>query len=222
MSDRLQTIIITVVLFASGLLVGVWTQRTRPFPPPPIPLMGEFAGPRVLGEFPHHHFHHFGREGAGRMSPDDMRRELAALDPQIKAFQANLANIESDFRRQFNAILTPAQKSKFEEMIARHERHFSDGPMPGCAGELGTPLVPIVIYRPLLDRMTDMLALTPGQHDQLETLLVERRTRFLKFVDDNPPPSFHLRDMMSRGAAPSSVASGAGASPTPADSPAAD
>lgn len=218
MSDRLQTIIITVVLFASGLLAGVWTQRTRPFPPPPIPLMGEFAGPRMLGEFPHHHFHHFGREGAERVSPDDMRRELAALDPQIKAFQANLANIESDFRRQFAAILTPAQKTKLDEMIARHERHFSKGLMPGCAGELGTPLVPIVIYRPLLDRMTERLALTSQQHDQLETLLVERRTRFLKFIDDNPPPSFHLRDMMSRGAAPSS----AGASPAPADSPAAD
>lgn len=205
MSDRLQTIVITVVLFVSGLLIGVWTQRSRPFPPPPIPLMGEFQGPRVLGEYPHHHFHHWGREeffGAGRMSPDEMRSRLAAMEPRIKAFQANLANIESAFRKGFDAILTPAQKTKLGEISANRHRRSDDGPMPGCAGELGTPLIPIVIYRPLLDRMTEMLTLTSAQHDQLETLLVERRTQFLKFVDDNPPPSFRLSDMMKRSVAP--------------------
>ncbi|HVA77660.1 MAG TPA: hypothetical protein VNF27_07175 [Candidatus Binataceae bacterium] len=220
MKDRLQTIIITVLLFVSGLLVGVWTQRSRPFPPPPIALMGEFQGPRVLGEFPHHHFHHFGTEGffgGKHLSPDEMRRRLAALEPHIKAFQANLANIESDFRRQFDAILTPVQKSKLDEITARHDRRFGDGPMPGCAGELGTPLIPIVIYRPLLDRMTEMLTLTPAQHDQLETLLAERRARFLKFVDDNPPPSFHLRDMMNHTPAPSAAATGAAAAPAATD-----
>jgi hypothetical protein len=208
MNDRLQTIVITVLLFVSGLLAGVWTQRTRPFPPPPIPLMGEFQGPRVLGEFPHHHHYHFGPGrlfGGEHLSPDEMRRRLAALEPRIKAFQANLADIESDFRRQFDAILTPAQKTTLDEITARHERHFGDGPLPGCAGELGTPLIPIVIYRPLLDRMTEKLALSPAQHDQLETLLVQRRTRFLKFVDDNPPPSFHLREMMNRNPAPSAA-----------------
>jgi len=205
MNDRLQTIVITVVLFVSGLLVGVWTQRTRPFPPPPIPLMGEFAGPRVLGESRHHHFHHFWHEGyfgRGDLGPEEMRRKLAALEPQIQAFKSNIAGIEGDFRKGFAAILTPAQKSKLDDLEARRQRHFGASPMPGCAGELGTPLIPIVIYRPLLDRMTGMLALTPAQHDQLETLLAERRTRFLKFVDDNPPPSFHLRDMMRRGPAP--------------------
>ncbi|MGC1337400.1 MAG: hypothetical protein WA836_04685, partial [Candidatus Binataceae bacterium] len=176
MSDRLQTIIITVLLFVSGLLIGVWTQRSRPFPPPPIPLMGEFEGPRVLGEYPHHHSHRFEREeffGKGRMSPEEMRARLAELQPRIKAFQANLANIESDFRKGFDAILTPAQKTKLDQITAERHHRFDDGPMPGCAGELGTPLIPIVIYRPLLDRMTEMLTLTSAQHDQLETLLVE-------------------------------------------------
>lgn len=209
MSDRLQTIVITVLLFVSGLLVGVWTQRSRPFPPPPFPLMGEFQGPRVLGEFGHHHSHRFEREffGKGRMSPEEMRDKIAELQPHIKAFQANLANIEGNFRKGFDAILTPAQKSKLDQITARRDRHFGDGPMPGCAGELGTPLIPIVIYRPLLDRMTEVLALTSAQHDQLETLLVERRTQFLKFVDDNPPPSFRLSDMMKRSVAPDAAAS---------------
>jgi hypothetical protein len=225
MSDRLQTIIITVLLFVSGLLIGVWTQRSRPFPPPPIPLMGEFEGPRVLGEYPHHHSHRFEREeffGKGRMSPEEMRTRLAELQPRIKAFQANLANIESDFRKGFDAILTPAQKTKLDQITADRHRRFDDGPMPGCAGELGTPLIPIVIYRPLLDRMTEMLALTSAQHDQLETLLVERRTRFLKFVDDNPPPSFSLRYMIGRGSAPSGAATSDAASPTPPEPPASD
>lgn len=225
MSDRLQTIIITVLLFVSGLLIGVWTQRSRPFPPPPIPLMGEFEGPRVLGEYPHHHSHRFEREelfGKGRMSPEEMRTRLAELEPRIKAFQANLANIESDFRKSFDAILTPAQKTKLDQITAEHHHHFGDGPMPGCAGELGTPLIPIVIYRPLLDRMTEMLTLTSAQHDQLETLLVERRTRFLKFIDDNPPPSFNLRDMIGRGSAPSGAATSDGASPAAPEPPASD
>ncbi|MGC1678376.1 MAG: hypothetical protein WA740_12680 [Candidatus Binataceae bacterium] len=225
MSDRLQTIIITVVLFVSGLLIGVWTQRSRPFPPPPIPLMGEFQGPRVLGEYPHHHSHHWGREeffGSGHMSPEEMRSKLAELEPRIKAFQANLANIESDFRKGFDAILTPAQKTKLDQISAGHHHRSGDGPMPGCAGELGTPLIPIVIYRPLLDRMTEMLTLTSAQHDQLETLLVERRTRFLKFIDDNPPPSFSLRYMISRGSAPSGAAASDGSPPAAPEPPATD
>ena len=224
MNDRLQTIVITVALFLSGLLVGVWTQRSRPFPPPPIPLMGEFAGPRVLGESRHHHFHHFWHEGyfgRGDLSPEEMRRKLAALEPQIQAFKSNIAGIEGDFRKGFAAILTPAQKSKLEDLEARRHRHFGAGPMPGCAGELGAPLIPIVIYRPLLDRMTEMLALTPAQHDQLETLLMERRARFLKFVDDNPPPSFRLRELMSQSVAPGSGA-GAAASPAASGTPAPD
>lgn len=221
MNERLQTILVTVALFVSGLLVGVWTQRSRPFPPPPIPLMGEFAGPRVLGESHHHHAHHFAYwmyRGAGDTTPEEMRRRLAELEPHIKAFQANLENIESEFRRQFDAILTPTQKGELAAITARHHRHFHGGPLPGCAGELGTPLIPIVIYRPLLDRMTARLELTSAQHDQLETLLVERRTRFLKFVDDNPPPSFHLREMMKRDYAHDSGDTGAAPAPSAAPS----
>lgn len=215
MSERIQTIIITVVLFVAGLLIGVWTQRSRPFPPPPIASMGEFGMPRVLGEFPHHH-HHYGMGYFMRhreISPEEMRRRLAALEPQIRAFRSSIAGIEGDFRKGFNAILTPGQRSQLDEIAARHHHRYSDGARFGCAGELGTPLVPLVIYRPLLDRMTQMLSLTPAQHDQLEALLVERRTRFLKFVDDNPPPSFRLRGMMA------SVAPGSGAPPPASPEP---
>ncbi len=195
MSDRLSTIFITIVLFVAGLLVGIWTQRSKPVPPPPMALMGEV--PQVLGEIPHRHHHYFHIGDESRVDPELMRRRLEELEPQIRAFQTNVSNIEGDFRKQLNLVLTPAQRTELANMISEHHVRHSDGPMPGCAGELGRPLVPLVIYRPLLDRMTERLKLSSSQHDQVEALLRQRRTQFLSFVDDNPPPTFRLRELFA-------------------------
>jgi hypothetical protein len=43
MKEQFHIVLITVSLFVAGLLMGVWTQKTRPIPPPPAPVLGEFG-----------------------------------------------------------------------------------------------------------------------------------------------------------------------------------
>jgi hypothetical protein len=54
----------------------------------------------------------------------------------------------------------------------------------------------MVIYRPVLDRLTTKLNLDDKQHAQLQALLIERRNRLLALVDTTPPPSFQLGAIM--------------------------
>ena len=43
MRGNVLVVLATVTLFVAGLFVGVWTQRSRPVPPPPVGPMGEFV-----------------------------------------------------------------------------------------------------------------------------------------------------------------------------------
>jgi len=197
MKERLQVVAITVAVFAAGLLVGVWTQRTRPMPPPPIPVMGEFGpqGPGGFGPPPPPPW----MLGFGHGPPigrHEMRARLAALQPEIEAFHRNVGAIQSDFRAKFDALLTPDQKQKLQQL--RSSMPHWAAPMPGCAGEAGHPFIPMVIYRPVLDRLTEVLRLDGKQHDQLKVLLIDRRNRLLALVDQTPPPSFKLGRIFAR------------------------
>jgi hypothetical protein len=194
MSERLQVIAVTIVVFVLGLGVGVWTQRMRPMPPPPIPLMGEFRppppgfgppgppppAPWMLG---------FGQ--GPPISPREMRARIEALQPQIDAFRHEVNAIEDDFHMKLDALLTSAQRSKLSSLRTSMP-HRLPPPIPGCAGEMGDVFVPMVIYRPTLDRLSEVLQLNENQRHQLNTLLVNRRTQLLALVDQTPPPSFKL------------------------------
>lgn len=65
-------------------------------------------------------------------------------------------------------------------------------PLAGCAGEAGSLFVPIIIYRPGLDRLTEVLHLNAQQNNQVKALMIERRNRLLALIDETPPPSFKL------------------------------
>src|SRR5262245_14614947 len=45
MKEQFPIVLITVGLFVAGLLMGIWTQRTRPISAPPAPVLGEFGPP---------------------------------------------------------------------------------------------------------------------------------------------------------------------------------
>jgi hypothetical protein len=192
MSERLQVVAITVAVFVAGLLVGVWTQRARPMPPPPIRLMGEF-GPPGSGAFsppspPPPWMLGFG--SGPPISPEQMSVRIEVLQPQIEAFRKSIGAIENDFRNRLDAILSVDQRHKLDDL--RQSVPLPPGPMPGCAGEAGNPFIPMVIYRPVLERLGEVLALDEKQRNQLKALLVERRNRLLTLVDQTPPPSFKL------------------------------
>jgi hypothetical protein len=203
MSERLQVIATTVIVFLLGLGVGVWTQRMRPMPPP-IHLMGEFGfeGPPPFGPPGMSRLDRPGPPppaqwmlGFGQgppISTRQIRARIEALQPQIEAFRHKVDAIEEDFHTKLDALLTPEQRSKLNIMGTSMRHGPPPPPIPGCAGEMGDLFVPMVIYLPTLDRLTEVLQLDENQRDQLKTLMIERRNQLLALVDHTAPPSFSL------------------------------
>jgi hypothetical protein len=202
MSERLQVVVVTIAVFAAGLLAGIWTQRMRPMPPPPLSPMGEFGppgfGPGGFAPAPPPPRWMLGFGHGPPISPRQMRARIEALQPQIEAFRKSVAAIESDFRGKLNAMLSADRKHKLDE-LRQSMPPPPLGPMPGCAGEAGNPFIPMVIYRPVLERLGEELMLDEKQREQLKTLLIERRKRLLELVDRTPPPSFSLGRMLVEG-----------------------
>ncbi len=210
MREQIKVVVATVVVFVSGLLIGVWTQRSQAVPPP-IPLMGEFgagvAG-RVAGAGPVTVIAPPPPPGAGGffiassrppllpptisfpvrspMSPDVARQTLQTMMPEFRAFQDKIASIEDQFRDSLKKILRPDQQKKLAELS---ESPMSPGgPFPGCL-EPGPFFTTMVIYRPLLENLIAQLNLDVNQQAQVKQLLIDRRNRLLALVDETPPPS---------------------------------
>ena len=88
MRDSLRVILITVALFLSGLLVGIWTQKVRPMPPPPFGPMSEFGGqslPGFPGSAPALPPWMQTSPNLPPPSPEEIRRRMATLEPQFEA-----------------------------------------------------------------------------------------------------------------------------------------
>jgi hypothetical protein len=203
MRDSLRVILITVALFLSGLLVGIWTQKVRPMPPPPFGPMSEFGGQSLPG------FQGLAlplppwMRNSPNMpppSPEEIRKRMATLEPQFEAFRKNVDAIEQQFRSSFEAILDTEQKHKFED-IKKRIANLPD-PLPGCGPIMGPVFVSMVIYRPLLEHFTEDLGLDDKQQKQLKDLLIDRRNKLITLLDETPPPSFKLEKVMPPLGAP--------------------
>jgi hypothetical protein len=139
-----------------------------------------------------------GGTGAGGhrpVSPQEIRKQMAILMPQIADFQQKVDAIEQQFRTSFDAILTPEQKQKLDT-ITKRLASFPD-PLPGCAPGMGPIFVSMVIYRPTFEHLSEDLTLDDQQQHQLMDLLSERRNKLLALVDATPPPSFKFPDMVN-------------------------
>src|SRR5271166_6136210 len=133
MRGNVLVVLATVALFVAGLFVGVWTERSRPLPPPPGP-MKEFQPPGNAMPAPaasRQKWFVGGNGPGGRLpvSPQELRKRLDLLIPQIADFQQRVDAIEQQFRTAFNAILTPDQKQKLDT-ITKRLASFPD-PLPG-------------------------------------------------------------------------------------------
>src|SRR5215475_13477773 len=87
MKEQLPIVLITVGLFVAGLLMGIWTQRTRPIPPPPAPVLGEFGPLPPLGLRADQYAPGKGGFALGRFAPGHpgaivtLHKHLAELEP---------------------------------------------------------------------------------------------------------------------------------------------
>jgi hypothetical protein len=199
MRGNVLVVLATVALFVAGLFVGVWTQRSRPVPPPrPMEEFQHRGSTAASAPAPRRQPWFIGGTGTNGhqpLSPQELRTQIEGIIPQIADFQQKVDAIEQRFRTSFNAILTPDQKQKLD-MITKRLASFPD-PLPGCAPGMGPIFVSMVIYRPTLEHLSEDLSLDDKQRQQLKDLLTARRDSLLALVDATPPPSFKLPDMVN-------------------------
>jgi hypothetical protein len=217
MKEQLHIVLITVGLFVAGLLMGIWTQKTRPIPPPPAPVLGEFGPlppPEIKGGgyAPEMGGFAFGRFSAGH--PEAMvtiNRNIAELEPKIREFQGAVDSIEKEFRGKLDKLLTPEQRAKLTSIEAREAPETAGpGPLPppplqmegqGAEGQQfivgfhapfplgGWLMMSMIIYQPSLDHLANELKLDPAQQAAGRQLMVERRNDLLALIDKSPPPT---------------------------------
>jgi hypothetical protein len=153
MKEQFHIVLITVSLFVAGLLMGVWTQKTRPIPPPPAPVLGEFgnlSSPEIRegGYAPG-----MGGFAVERFSPGHpaaivtMNRNIAELEPKIREFQGAVDSIEKEFREKLDKLLTPEQRKRLASIEAEEAPETAEAgaaPPPPFAfeGRGATPSLP--------------------------------------------------------------------------------
>jgi hypothetical protein len=194
MRDRILAALLTLFVFATGFVAGIWAERHRPFPAPPGAYMGEFG---ARGG-PNGHL-------AQPVNRAELLERISKIRPQMEAFQARINEIYDQFDRDMATVLSPDQQALYEKKFRSH-RGFG-GPNAGAA-ENGKPLsdeeIEQLLQRPFrtlayfivlpmtLERMNNDLKLDEAQRDKVRDFLRARREKFIELVDSAPPPSLML------------------------------
>ncbi|HEY3756666.1 MAG TPA: hypothetical protein VGL42_11005 [Opitutaceae bacterium] len=224
MRSFLSVAALTLVGFIAGAIAGIFYERHRPLPPPPVPFLSEFHDRRAAA------FRHNGPLDRG-----DLIRRIDELRPQLDLFQHRMDEIDAEFDHNLDAVLRPDQQAKHAEDVKRHHQHRQDDQRPITDDAVSwmlrdqparTVMWDVVIpFR--LDFITKLYNLDDTQRETARGLLVKRRTEFLDLVDSSPPPSValsRLAVMMQRLKQPPAPAGAdgpppGGGSPPPAPKP---
>lgn len=208
MKTRLIAVVSALLGFFAGAVACFVAFRAGRLPPPPATLFSEYRDILRLHPLPD--------------SPGDRAaifRQAMQLWPKIEQYRQDMAAIDEQFRSRIGAALTPEQQAGFDQLIAERRRQMeqfrqlAETPAAGTAGNTASgstlreglllePLIgaaSIVQVGTVLDLLTARLHLTMEQQSQVRALLVERRTRFLEFMDQNPPPSMGLGTIFKPG-----------------------
>jgi hypothetical protein len=194
MRDRFLAVLVSLAVFAMGLVAGLWVERHRPFPAPPGAFMGEF-GARPGGP---------GHPLPPPVNRGQLRDQIEHLRPEMESFTGHIAEIYAQFDRDIEPILTSEQRVTYEKNFRSHR---GLGP-PSGMGDSDKPLsdeqIDQLMQRPFrtlayfvvlpmtLERMTNDLKLDDTQRDKVKDLLRVRREKFIELVDSAPPPSLML------------------------------
>ena len=200
---------LTVVVFAMGYIAGLRTERTRPVPAPPAPLMAEFTGKAATGPAIATAAKPSGPQAASARSPQNRAQlvaEIERLRPQIDSYRQRLDQIDAEFDGQLAAILTPEQRTHYTTGQKRRAQRMAKGFAEVAAGV--TPLTDdeidqlrqrslsgvLWMVAPTMkhDSLVKDLKLDAEQQIKARELLKQRREKFLAIVDSTPPPSILL------------------------------
>jgi hypothetical protein len=202
MKPRLLITGLTVTVFGAGYAAGLWTERTRPVPPPPAPLMGEFSAKHASapGKTP---------TPASTRSPlnrAQLAAEIERLRPQIDGYRQRLEALDVEFDRELIAHLTPEQAITYTAAQKRRADRSAKGAAQAAAKHdpLTDDEIEQLRQRSLFgvlwmiaptmkqDSLIKDLKLTDAQQLKTRELLRDRREKFLAIVDSTPPPSIML------------------------------
>lgn len=202
MKPRLLITGLTVTVFGAGYAAGLWTERTRPVPPPPAPLMGEFSGKHAPVP---------GKTSTSSSARSPLNRaqlaaEIERLRPQIDGYRQRLDALDAEFDRELIAHLTPEQAATYTAAQKRRAERSAKGAAQAAAKH--DPLTDeeidqlrqrslygvLWMIAPTMkqDSLIKDLKLTEAQQLKTRELLRDRREKFLAIVDSTPPPSIML------------------------------
>lgn len=202
MKPRLLITGLTVTVFGAGYAAGLWTERTRPVPPPPAPLMGEFSGKHAPVQ---------GKTSTAASARSPLNRaqlaaEIERLRPQIDGYRQRLDALDAEFDRELIAHLTPEQAATYTAAQKRRAERSAKGAAQAAAKHdpLTDEEIDQLRQRSLFgvlwmiaptmkqDSLIKDLKLTEAQQLKTRELLRDRREKFLAIVDSTPPPSIML------------------------------
>lgn len=193
MTQRVFVGLLTVVVFLAGYVTRALTARVEPVPPPPAALTRELAPAKAA-------------KNDSKSKRDIDRAKLVTdiqkLRSQIDAYMAQVQEIESEFDREFNALLNPKQREKRAAYLKKRaeqeaKRVAEREPLPdeAIARERERPLTDIywnVTVTPRLDRLIKEYELTDEQQTKTRTLLAARRNKYMALYEATPHPSLRL------------------------------
>lgn len=196
MKSRIPSAILGLVILGVGVVLGRWLAE-RPLPP--LGFLGH--APHRADEAP--------PPPPPRLTPAQRAafdQGLAALQPQVEAFQKGFTAVQAAYHERSNAILTPEQRAKrgpqlevdwvgdFNLMARSRAGEPVDAGLPGLQDDADharaayLALFRIVMYEPSLRIVTDKYGLTPDQQVQVRAAMEDRRLAFLKLAQENPLP----------------------------------
>jgi hypothetical protein len=202
MKSRLLITGLTITVFGAGYAAGLWTERTRPVPPPPAPLMGEFAAkPAPAAVNPRS-----GSSGRAALNRAQLAAEIERLRPQIDGYRQRLEALDAEFDRELLVHLTPEQAATYTAAQKRRADRSAKGAAQAAAkiDPLTDDEIDQLRQRSLFgvlwmiaptmkqDYLIKELKLSEAQQLKTRELLRDRREKFLAIVDSTPPPSIML------------------------------
>lgn len=193
MTQRVFVGLLTVVVFLAGYLTRSLTDRDKPIPPPPAALARELTPAATTKA-----------EGKSRHEIDRAKvvADIQKLRPQIDAYIAQVHEIETEFDREFNAVLNPKQREKRLAYLKRRAEQeakrikqrepLSDETIQRERERPLTDIYWMITVTPRLERLIKEYELTEDQQTKTRALLSARRNKFIALFEATPHPSLRL------------------------------
>lgn len=197
MTQRLFVALLTVAVFLAGYGArGLAERGGGPVPPPPAALTQEYPRPAAGSTDPKD------VKAAQKLDRAKLVAEIEKLRPQIVAFTSSATEIDAEFDREFNALLTPEQREKraanLKKWAERDAKRLTDT-SPLSDEDINrekdrplTDILPQVTVTPRLKRMTQEYNLDAAQQTKTRALLTLRRNQYIALLDSTEHPAIRL------------------------------